>query len=142
MPGMAAWDLKPETQRSAGCAHENRILKIRQSEALNQCHQRPSYPGKEAEENCKEILQKTKKHLCGDKDDIIYCHDQEMLCCYNNSPCAKDTLKLHLLNDKLRQIKSKKDKGKRKRQKRKEKKRKERERRRSKRKRSSSKDNF
>ena len=112
---VVAWDIKPDyyNRNESECKDETRILRLRNNQELEQCYEFIVPRGQEGLDKCKKNLQETRKHICGDKDDILYCYVGNLICCFNNEPCAKDLHSITRWRDILLQARSngkKKDK--------------------------------
>ena len=104
---VGGWDRKDDYYKESECPHKQRLTRLQRSQHLKQCHSSPNPKGQKGEEDCKKYLQENYKHLCGDKNDIIYCHTGFMLCCYNNSICIKDLYSFDRWNEIMLKVKDK-----------------------------------
>ena len=117
---VAPWDLKDDYfkddyDRNKKCEQEERILQMENRKNLHQCSNLVAQPGQRSRDECKKDVEK-KKHLCGDKEDIIYCYNSGwIVCCYNNAPCAKDdAVRFNYYSDKLDKVEKEKKEQKKK----------------------------
>ena len=116
---VAPWDLKDDYfkedyGRNKKCEQQDRILQMADRKNLHQCANLAAQPGQRSRDECKKDVEKN-KHLCGDKEDIIYCYVSGWItCCYNNAPCAKQIVTFNYYSDKMDKVEKEKKEQKKK----------------------------